>query len=92
MLSWDVISWETDTVCSSNKTKFALFKFSVSVSYCHQSCYLSEHSFLVYRDELSRIKKKLKVDKDTDILPSLSKDPKEDKNEEESHSDMRRKV
>jgi hypothetical protein len=47
---------------------------------------------LVYRDELSRIKKKLKVDKDTDILPSLSKDPKEDKNEEESHSDMRRKV
>jgi hypothetical protein len=48
---------------------------------------------LVYRDELSRIKKKLKVDKVTGIQPCSSKDPEKDKNEkEESHSDTRRKV
>ncbi|XP_021919710.1 peptidyl-prolyl cis-trans isomerase CWC27 homolog isoform X1 [Zootermopsis nevadensis] len=45
------------------------------------------------RDELSRIKKKLKVDKDSDIQPSVSKNSKADKNEEkENHSNLRRKT
>lgn len=67
-------------------------EFFMYLSCYRLSCLSYEHSFLGYRDELSKIKKKLKVDKDTAIQPSLSKNPKEDKNEEESHSDRRRKV
>jgi hypothetical protein len=53
---------------------------------------------LFYRDEVSKIKKKLKTDRDTGFQPPLSKKPKESENEEEdsdgseSHNEMRRKT
>lgn len=54
--------------------------------------------FLNYSDEVSKIKKKLKTDKDTGLQPSVSKKSKDEENEEEDseesegHSEMRQRV
>lgn len=52
--------------------------------------------FLNYSDEVSKIKKKLKTDRDTGLQPSVSKKSKDEENEDsegnEGHSEMRRRA
>jgi hypothetical protein len=54
--------------------------------------------FISYSDEISKIKKKLKGDRDNGVQSSVSKKPKDDENEaedsegNESRSEMRRKA